>query len=189
MISRFVIAAMMSTALIGTAVAQSSTEPSTSPPSATAPATPSTTNKSDAMPLRSTSTEGEWRSSKMIGLNVYNEGNEKLGAISDLILDKDGRIASVVIGIGGFLGMGEHNIAVNFDQLKWMDEPVKTTTSDARPSGSSGSSGIGTMGATGTGSTVGSASSSAPAKTWHPDHAVLANATKEQLKAMPAFKY
>ncbi len=50
--------------------------------------------------------------------------------------------------------------------------------------------GSGGMGATGTSGTVGSAgTTAAPAKRWAPDHAVLSNATKEQLKAMPAFKY
>jgi sporulation protein YlmC with PRC-barrel domain len=178
MMSKFLMAAMLTTALAGTAIAQSASEPSTS-----APAT-STMTKSDAAPAPAMSTEGAWRSSKLVGLNVYNDGNEKLGAISDLILDKQGRIANVVIGIGGFLGMGEHNIAVGFNQLKWVDEPIKTTTSDARPTGGvSGSTGMGT-------GTVGSAATTAaPAKAWHPDHAVLSNATQEQLKAMPAVKY
>lgn len=187
MISRVLMAAMLTTALAGTAVAQSSSEPSA--PSQ-APAT-STMNKSDAAPAPSTKAEGEWRSTKLVGLNVYNESNEKLGAINDLIFDKQGKIANVVIGVGGFLGMGEHNISVSFDQLKWEDEPIKTTTSDARPGGAGGMSGSGGMGTMGTGSgTVGSANTAAaPAKRWAPDHAVLANATKDQLKAMPAFKY
>ena len=181
MMSRFLIAAMMSTALVGTAVAQSSNEPATSPPPAT-----STINKSDAAPAPATQAEGVWRSSKVVGLNVYNDNNEKLGAINDLILGKDGKVANVVIGVGGFLGMGEHNISVSFDQLKWVDEPIRTTTSDARPSGAGGMS----TAPRANGGTVGSATTTAaPAKTWHPDHAVMSGATKEQLTAMPEFKY
>jgi sporulation protein YlmC with PRC-barrel domain len=176
-------AAMLTTALAGTALAQSSND--SSPPSQ---APSSTMNKSDMAPAPATKAEGEWRSSKLVGLNVYNSNNEKLGSISDLILDKQGKVANVVIGIGGFLGMGEHNIAVSFDQLKWVDEPIKTTTSDARPGGAGGAGGG--MGTTGTSGTVGSAgSTAAPAKHWAPDHAVLSNATKDQLKEMPAFKY
>lgn len=185
MMSKLLIAAMMSTALVGTAVAQSSTAPSTSPPSATAPSTTAPSSKADK--LASTSTEGDWRATKLVGVNVYNDANEKLGAISDLILDKEGKIAKVVIGVGGFLGMGEHNIAVNYDQLKWVNEPVKTTTSDARSPSAGGAGSMGT-GMTGGGSTVGSARS-APAKVWYPDHAVLSGASKDQLKAMPAFNY
>lgn len=183
MMSKFLIAAMMSTALVGTAMAQSSTEPSASPPAATSP---STATNSDNM--QASTKTGEWRASKLVGLNVYNDSNEKLGAISDLILDKDGKVANVVIGVGGFLGMGEHNIAVSYGQLKWVDEPVRTTTSDARPSGAGGMSGSSSTGTMGSSGTVGSATSSST-KVWYPDHAVLSGATKEQLKGMPAFKY
>jgi ribosomal 30S subunit maturation factor RimM len=45
-----------------------------------------------------------WRSSKLIGLNVYNDQNEKLGDISEILLDKSGKVEGVVIGVGGFLG-------------------------------------------------------------------------------------
>jgi sporulation protein YlmC with PRC-barrel domain len=42
--------------------------------------------------------------SKLIGLNVYNDQNEKLGDISELLVDKSGKVDGVVIGVGGFLG-------------------------------------------------------------------------------------
>ena len=38
----------------------------------------------------------------------YNESNENVGAINDMLTDKGGTIKAVVIGVGGFLGMGEH---------------------------------------------------------------------------------
>src|SRR4029450_10845826 len=72
--------------------------------------------------------KGNWRASKLIGVNVYNEGNEKLGDVNELILDKSGKIAAVVIGVGGFLGMGEHDIAVSMDKLKFVEEPVRTSS-------------------------------------------------------------
>ena len=46
-----------------------------------------------------------WRSSKMIGVNIYNEQNEKLGDINEIILDASGKVLGYVIGVGGFLGM------------------------------------------------------------------------------------
>jgi hypothetical protein len=52
----------------------------------------------------------QWRASKLIGLNVYNEQNEKLGGINEVLLDKSGKATGVVIGVGGFLGMGEHDV-------------------------------------------------------------------------------
>src|ERR1700755_184541 len=72
--------------------------------------------------------KGNWRASKLMGLDVYNEANEKIGDINELILDKNGKINAVVIGVGGFLGMGEHDIAVSMDKLKFKEEAVRTTS-------------------------------------------------------------
>ena len=43
---------------------------------------------------------------------MYNDSNESLGSINDLLTDKSGNIKAVVIGVGGFLGVGEHLVAV-----------------------------------------------------------------------------
>ena len=72
--------------------------------------------------------DGEWRASKLVGVNVYNEANEKVDDINEIILDKSGHVANVILGIGGFLGMGEHYVTVAFDKLKWVNEGVQTTT-------------------------------------------------------------
>ena len=53
---------------------------------------------------------GQWRATKLDGLNVYDPGNNKIGDISELIIGRDGRVAAVVVGVGGFLGIGEHNV-------------------------------------------------------------------------------
>ena len=59
-------------------------------------------------------------------MNVYNAQNEKIGDIKELMLDKSGKVEDVVIGVGGFLGMGEHDVAVKFDRLKWSDSAATT---------------------------------------------------------------
>ena len=131
------------------------------------------------------SSKGEWRGSKVVGVNVYNDSNEKLGSIDELIMNKQGKIDKVIIGVGGFLGVGQHDIAVNFDQLKFTDQPVPSSTA------STSSSGTTTTGSSTTpSSTTGAASSSSrtTADEWYPDHAVM-SATKDQLKSMPEFKY
>jgi hypothetical protein len=84
-----------------------------------------------------------------------------------------------VLGVGGFLGMGEHYVAVPMDKLKWVDEPVRTSSTSTAPADKP--------------STTGQANRAnraerASNEKWYPDHAVY-NATKEQLKAMPQFKY
>lgn len=111
-------------------------------------------------------------------MNVYNNANQKIGDISDVILDQSGKVAAVVIGVGGFLGMGEHYVAVNYDQLKWNNEPAR--------SGNSASSDNRNRETT-TGANTASRNT-ANRNEWYPDHAVL-NATKDQLKGMPEFKW
>jgi sporulation protein YlmC with PRC-barrel domain len=173
MIAKHITVALIGSALLATtAVAQ----------------TPGSTTNTMSAPAAASSESGyhgDWRSSKMIGLNVYNDSNEKLGSISDMLLDKSGKINAAVIGVGGFLGVGEHLVAVSFDKLKFVDTPVPSTSASSTTTAPSGG--------TTTGSTTGS-TTSAPATTtaksnpWYPDHAVF-SATKDQLKSMPEFKY
>jgi sporulation protein YlmC with PRC-barrel domain len=116
---------------------------------------------------------GQWRASKLIGLDVYNQQNKKVGDINEVILDQSGKVAGVVVGVGGFLGMGEHDVLIAFDQIKFVNEPVRSSSTTApRPA------------TTGTAATTDNSSD----HKWYPDHAVI-NATKDQLKAMPQFKY
>ena len=83
--------------------------------------------------------QGNWRASKMVGLNVYNDNNESLGSINDLLTDKSGNIKAVVIGVGGFLGVGEHLVAVPFDKVKFVNEPMAYTGARrTRPVGTGG---------------------------------------------------
>src|ERR1700681_4713290 len=78
----------------------------------------------------------QWRASKFVGLNVYNANNEKIGDINELLIGKDGQIDRVVVGAGGFLGMGEHNVALKWNEVKFSSEPVRSaaaTTATSRP--------------------------------------------------------
>jgi sporulation protein YlmC with PRC-barrel domain len=157
-----------------------------------APSTPSPSAQPSTPPAASSSStvapkaQGEmWRSSKLIGLNVYNDQNEKLGDISEILLDKSGKVDGVVIGVGGFLGMGKHDILVKMDKLKFVDEPVKTTTSTS-PTSTTGSGAGGSMSRP---ATSPSASTTSTKSKWYPDHAVLSGATKESLKSMAEFKF
>ena len=86
-------------------------------------------------------------SSKLVGLNVYNDKNQNIGEIKDIALNQNGRAEAYVLSVGGFLGIGDHYVAVNPSALK-----VTYNDSD---------------------------------KKWH----ALMNATSDQLKAAPEFKY
>src|SRR5437016_1493587 len=76
----------------------------------------------------STSFQGDWRASKVVGLNVYNEQNENVGSINDLLMDKSGSVKAAVISVGGFLGMGARLIALPMDKVKFSDQPIAYTS-------------------------------------------------------------
>jgi hypothetical protein len=86
-------------------------------------------------------------SSKLVGLNVYNDKNQDIGEIKDIALKQNGRAEAYILSVGGFLGIGDHYVAVN-------PSAVKVTYNDSD-------------------------------KKWH----ASMNATNDQLKAAPEFKY
>jgi hypothetical protein len=56
-----------------------------------------------------------------IGKAVYSDDNKKIGTITDLIIAPDTSLAYVVIGAGGFVGMGRHNVAVETNALQFQN--------------------------------------------------------------------
>jgi sporulation protein YlmC with PRC-barrel domain len=50
--------------------------------------------------------------------SVYDPSNSKIGEISDVLLSPDGKVNALIVGVGGFLGMGEKDVAVPFDAVK-----------------------------------------------------------------------
>src|SRR6476619_7842392 len=70
---------------------------------------------------------GNWRASKVVGLSVYNDNDESIGSINDLLMAKSGSIKAVVVGVGGCLGVGEHLVAVRAHEIKSSDQPVAYT--------------------------------------------------------------
>lgn len=84
-------------------------------------------------------------SSKLVGLDIYNKDNKDIGTIKDIALNPNGRAAAFIVSVGGFLGMGDHYVAVS-------PEAVKINYKDNK---------------------------------WH----AQMNATADQLKSAPEFKY
>jgi sporulation protein YlmC with PRC-barrel domain len=58
-----------------------------------------------------------WRASKLIHADVYNDSNQKVGKIGDLIIAPDGSLSAAVVDVGGFLGMGTHRFAIPVQQF------------------------------------------------------------------------
>ena len=63
------------------------------------------------------------RASNLIGANVKSSDDEDVGSVSDLILDKDGQVVAIVVGVGGFLGMGETDVAIGWDDVTRAGSP------------------------------------------------------------------
>jgi sporulation protein YlmC with PRC-barrel domain len=84
-----------------------------------------------------------WSATKqIIGKDVYNDKNEKVGVVNDLIIAPDKAVSFAIIGAGGFLGLGKHDVAIRVDNFKLVEGKI-----------------------------------------------TLPGATKEAVKAMPAFEY
>jgi sporulation protein YlmC with PRC-barrel domain len=117
----------------GAAFAQAPQMPATGAAQATKPVTYYTQRTEDH------------RVSRIIGANVRNNQNDSVGEVEDLIMDRQGNVKAAIISVGGFLGIGERWVAVNYDSLNMMQD--------------------------------GSA--------WR----VVLNATRDQMKTAPEFKY
>lgn len=68
--------------------------------------------------------------------DVYDPSDTKIGTINDVLVDKDGRVTALMVGVGGFLGMGEKDVAVPFAAVHGTEKNSKwylvmNTTKDA----------------------------------------------------------
>jgi sporulation protein YlmC with PRC-barrel domain len=71
-----------------------------------------------AMAADQTIRSDELRASKIIGSSVYDTNNQKMGSVQDIILGTGGKVDSVIVDVGTFLGMGGKDVAVKMDQIK-----------------------------------------------------------------------
>jgi sporulation protein YlmC with PRC-barrel domain len=68
--------------------------------------------------------------------DVYDNQENKIGDVNDILLDTDGRVSAVIVGVGGFLGLGQKDVAVPFNALKVAEKDgdrylVMNTTKEA----------------------------------------------------------
>jgi hypothetical protein len=106
-------------ALATVAFAQTTTTPTPTPTPGAAPTTTTTTPTPDATaaPQWYQHQQGEWRSSKLVGTKVKNTAGDTIGDINEIVLTRDGSASAAIIGVGGFLGIGEREVAVDFKSL------------------------------------------------------------------------
>jgi sporulation protein YlmC with PRC-barrel domain len=98
--------------------AQTSPAPTPDAPPAAKPAEPPAAKTTGAQQMWYSRQADEMRASKLIGTTVVNAANERVGDVNEVVLTKDGKVAAVIVGVGGFLGIGEREVAVNFNSIR-----------------------------------------------------------------------
>ena len=168
---------------LGAAMAQTAADPAAK----TMSPAPSTQASADSGAFITQQQEGLLRAPKIVGVAVYDSANKSVGKIDDLLIDHDGSVKAVVIGIGGFLGIGRKDVAVPYSAIHWQTEQRTvavndTATGPANPVGST----TAPAGATPKTQTVPAAQTEA--YQGYPDRAVI-DLSQAQLKSAPEFKY
>ena len=152
----------------------------------------------------------QWRASKLAGVAIYGPEKKDVGKITDILMSKDGKAEYVIIGVGGFLGIGEKDVAIPYDQVKFTEQPLtppmngspnSTVDGTAANGGNApaavglgtpasvaanGAAAPGTLGGTmAPGTNMGTGM---PPNTAYPDHGMI-DMTFDQLKSAPTFHF
>lgn len=119
MLKKFMAVAAVSGLALTSALAQSTAPSSTQAPTAANPApssttaaTPSTPSAGNAQFVTKQSSD-QWLASKFKGTDVIGADDKKIGDVSDILFDKDKKILAYIVGVGGFLGIGSKDVAVD----------------------------------------------------------------------------
>jgi sporulation protein YlmC with PRC-barrel domain len=161
MVKTLMMSAAVSALMISGALAQAN--PPANPPTA----------KSDAAEVKSPKfiqAQGtdKWVFSKFKGTDVLGPDNAKVGNVSDILFDKSGKIDGFIVGVGGFLGIGEKNVAIDMSAFQVVPYSAPTTSAP----------------------TTGAGTNSAASSDNDPTHVNLkVSWTKDELKAAPDFQY
>lgn len=149
--------------VLGTAPALAQTAPATSPPAATTTTTaPSTAMPGGSGQFMTNLGRDQIRASKLVGVNIYGPDNERVGDVNDVILDRSGNAAAVVIGVGGFLGIGEKDVAVPYRMVEWSFTEASATSGTAANTNAGTGMNAGTSAGTGTGAGMTTDAGTAP---------------------------
>jgi sporulation protein YlmC with PRC-barrel domain len=110
MLNKIAYAAVIAAAVTGAAYAQQN-PPASPAQTTTGLATPGVAQTLSALPPDA-STVTNWYKQ-----NVYDPSDNKIGEISDVLVDKDGKVDAFIVSVGGFLGIGEKDVAVPFNAI------------------------------------------------------------------------
>lgn len=177
--SKFYAPAIAMALLIGPAAAQTQNQPGAAPATQAQPTqapragTAQNQGSTAALNFITARDANTWMASELIGKDVYGSNNEDIGEVGDVLLNRNGQVIGVVLDVGGFLGLGETNVAVPLTALQFTDGDGQTTANRATNT-------------TGTAANTNSTDNKAASQQPGPDRIVLI-VTKEQLQAAPRF--
>ncbi len=115
MIRKLLATTALATLIASGAYAQTTTAP--------APAAPAEIQQPADQAAPAARADG-YLATNLIGETVYNgagDDAQNIGDVNDLVIDGNGNVQAVVVGVGGFLGMGEKNVALEFDAIEWAE--------------------------------------------------------------------
>jgi PRC-barrel domain len=115
MLKTLLITTAISGVIISGAIAQSET-PTASPPKDQAAAPKEATSASESKFITSQGAD-QWVFTKFRGSDVLGPDNARIGSVNDLLFDGTGKVIGVVVGVGGFLGIGAKNVAIDMSAL------------------------------------------------------------------------
>jgi sporulation protein YlmC with PRC-barrel domain len=161
MLKKLMISVAISALMVSGAMAQAN--PPANPPTAKTDAAP--VDSAKFIPAQGTD---QWVFSKFKGTDVIGPDNAQVGSVNDMLFDKNGKIVGLIVGVGGFLGIGEKSVAI--DMSAFQAVPADT-----------GSATTGAGGGAGGGAMSGSNDPTAVK--------LKVSWTKDQLKNAPDFQY
>jgi sporulation protein YlmC with PRC-barrel domain len=184
MLTKHLLAGLAAAALMGPpALAQTSTTPAPGAPMpSTGPANSDASMSTASGKFIEARQPEQFRASDFIGERVYGANDESIGEINDVLMDAKGQVAGVIIGVGGFLGIGEKDVALPMSALQFRNEPPATAATTGRDTATTG-----TTGTAGTAPPAGASTAAAQDDDGVPNRIVV-SMTKDQLQQAPAFR-
>jgi hypothetical protein len=128
MLKRIMAVAAVSGLALTSALAQTTTPPSssTAPPTAATPAPGASANPAGKAKFVTKQTSDQHLASKVNGTDVIGADDAKIGDVSDVLFDKDHKVIAYIVGVGGFLGIGAKDVAI--DPASFTAVPGKDAT-------------------------------------------------------------
>ncbi len=127
-------AALMTSTALAPAFAQTNNATPAAPAATTAPADTNTmapaagsaTSAAGDAAYLTQQSETQVSANDYIGKQIYNASDESIGNVNDLILEQNGGIVATVVGVGGFLGIGEKNVALPINKVSMTRDAQNT---------------------------------------------------------------